>query len=54
VRRISVGRISFSQQHRRVFRSIIAAQAALVMKGWNPEDFRIEAEEIYNLKSEKQ
>lgn len=41
VRRISVGRISFSQQHRRVFRSIIDAQAALVMKGWNPGDFRI-------------
>ena len=40
VRRISVGSISFSQQHRRVFRSIIAAQAALVMKGWNPGDFR--------------
>ena len=54
VRRISAGRISFSRQHRRIFPSVIDAQAALVAKGWNPDDFRIIEENTKNLKSQKQ
>lgn len=41
VRCISAGRISFCWQRRRIFRSIIDAQAALAAKGWNPEEFQI-------------
>ena len=54
VRRISAGRISFSRQHRRIFPSVIDAQAALVAKGWNPDDFQIIEEDTKNLKSQKQ
>lgn len=53
VRRISAGRISFSRQRRRIFPSVIDAQAALVAKGWNPDDFRIVEEDTKNLKSQK-
>jgi len=53
VRRISTGRISFSWQHRRIFPSVIDAQAALVMKGWNPGDFRIVEEKDNNLQTLK-
>ena len=53
VRRISAGRISFSRQHRRIFPSVIDAQAALVAKGWNPDKFQIVEEET-NPKSEIQ
>ena len=45
VRRISAGRI---------FPSVIDAQAALVAKGWNPDDFQIIEEDTKNLKSQKQ
>lgn len=54
VRRISAGRISFSRQHRRIFPSVIDAQAVLVAKGWNPDDFQIIEEDTKNLKSQKQ
>ena len=54
VRRISAGRISFSRQHRRIFPSVIDAQAALVTKGWNPGDFRIVEEDTDNLILQKQ
>lgn len=54
VRRISAGRISYSRQHRRIFPSVIDAQAALVAKGWNPDDFQIIEEDTKNLKSQKQ
>lgn len=49
MRRISAGRISFSQQLRHIFPSVIDAQTALIMKGWNPGDFRIVAEDADNL-----
>ena len=54
VRRIYVGYISFSRQRRRIFPSVLDAQAALVAKGWNPENFRIVEEDTQNLKSQKQ
>ncbi|KAA2386069.1 hypothetical protein EAI99_15300, partial [Alistipes onderdonkii] len=54
VRRIYVGYISFSRQRRRIFPSLIDAQAALIAKGWNPENFRIVEEDTQNLKSQKQ
>ena len=54
VRRISAGRISFSRQHRRIFPSVIDAQAALFMKGWNPDNFQVVEEDTPNLKSQKQ
>ena len=53
VRRISAGRISFSRQHRRIFPSVLDAQAALFAKGWNPDKFQIVEEET-NPKSEIQ
>ncbi len=37
VRRIYVGYISFSRQRRRIFPSVLDAQAALFAKGWNPD-----------------
>ena len=54
VRRIYVGYISFSRQRRRIFPSVLDAQAAPVAKGWNPENFRIVEEDTQNLKSQKQ
>jgi len=54
VRRIYVGYISFSRQRRRIFPSVIDAQAALVAKGWNPDKFQIVEEDTKNLKSQKQ
>ena len=54
VRRIYVGYISFSRQRRRIFPSVLDAQAALVVaKGWNPDKFQIVEEET-NPKSEIQ
>ena len=53
VRRIYVGYISFSRQKRRIFPSVLDAQAALVAKGWNPDKFQIVEEET-NPKSEIQ
>ena len=53
VRRIYVGYISFSRQRRRIFPSVLDAQAALVAKGWNPDKFQIVEEET-NPKSEIQ
>lgn len=54
MRRIYVGYISFSRQRRRIFPSVIDAQAALVAKGWNPNKFQIVEEDTKNLKSQKQ
>ena len=54
VRRISAGRISFSRPHRRIFPSVIDAQAAIFMKGWNPGDCRIVEEDTNNLILQKQ
>lgn len=53
VRRIYVGYISFSRQRRRIFPSVLDAQAALFAKGWNPDKFQIVEEET-NPKSEIQ
>ena len=52
VRRISAGLICLSWQKRRIFQSVLEAQAALVNKGWNPDNFRIVEEETNNPKSE--
>lgn len=52
VQRISAGHISFSWQKRRIFQSVLEAQAALVNKGWNPDNFRIVEENTNNPKSE--
>lgn len=52
VRRIYAGYISFSWQKRRIFQSVLEAQAALVNKGWNPDKFRIVEEDTNNPKSE--
>ena len=54
VRRIYVGYISFSRQRRRIFPSVLDAQAALVAKGWNPGEFQTVEEDTKNLKSQKQ
>lgn len=48
VRRISAGCISLSWQKRRIFQSALEAQATLVNKGWNPDNFRIVEEEMNN------
>ena len=52
VRRISAGCISLSWQKRRIFQSVLEAQATLVNKGWNPDNFRIVEEETNISKSE--
>jgi hypothetical protein len=50
--RISAGCICLSWQKRRIFQSVLEAQATLVNKGWNPDNFRIVEEETNNPKSE--
>lgn len=52
VRRISAGLICLSWQKRRIFQSVLEAQATLVNKGWNPDNFRIVEEDTNNPKSE--
>ena len=48
VRRISASGIFFSWTQYRIFPSVLDAQAALVIKGWNPDDFRIVEEKDTN------
>ena len=53
VRRISAGLICLSWQKRCIFQSVLEAQATLVIKGWNPDNFRIVEEDSNNPKSDE-
>lgn len=50
--RISAGCICLSWQKRRIFQSVLEAQATLVNKGWNPDNFHVVEEETNTSKSE--
>lgn len=47
--RISAGLICLSWQKRRIFHSVLEAQATLGDKGWNPDNFRIVEEDRITL-----